>query len=73
MVWPIETAVAGPALGGLGLVEGIGSFAQPSSRAPRDGRFGLIAMGVIAFVVAFFAIFSPAVTAVTLTRSSASG
>ena len=61
--------------GGSGpLVEGIGSFAQAFQPGTSGwARFGLLAMGVIAFVVAFFAIFSPAVTAVTLTGSSASG
>jgi len=46
----------------------VGSFAQAFQPGTSGwARFGLIAMGVIAFVVAFFAIFSPAVTAVTLT------
>jgi len=69
MVWPIETAVALALLWGIwALVEGIGSFAQAFQPGTSGwARFGLIAMGVIAFVVAFFAILSPAVTAVTLT------
>ena len=69
MVWPIETAVALALLWGVwALVEGVGSFAQAFQPGTSGwARFGLLAMGVIAFVVAFFAIFSPAVTAVTLT------
>ncbi|MET0912594.1 MAG: DUF308 domain-containing protein [Acidimicrobiales bacterium] len=69
MVWPIETAVALALLWGVwALVEGVGSLAQAFQPGTSGwARFGLIAMGVIAFVAAFFAIFSPAVTAVTLT------
>lgn len=69
MVWPVTTGIALAMLWGVwALVEGVGSFAQ-AFQPDTSGwaRFALIAMGVIAFVVAFFAIFSPAVTAVTLT------
>ena len=69
MVWPLETAIALALLWGVwALVEGVGSIAQ-AFQPDTSGwaRFALIAMGVIAFIVAFFAIFSPAVTAVTLT------
>jgi uncharacterized membrane protein HdeD (DUF308 family) len=69
MVWPITTAIALALLWGVwALVEGVGSFAQAFQPGTSGwARFALIAMGVIAFVAAFFAIFSPAVTAVTLT------
>ena len=69
MVWPLDPPIALALLWGVwALVEGVGSIAQAF---PPDtsgwARFALFAMGVIAFIVAFFAIFSPAVTAVTLT------
>jgi uncharacterized membrane protein HdeD (DUF308 family) len=69
MVWPDTTAIALAVLWGVwALVEGIGSIAQAfEPGTPGFARFALIGMGVIALIASFFAIFSPAVTAVTLT------
>jgi uncharacterized membrane protein HdeD (DUF308 family) len=69
MVWPIETAIALVFLFGLwALVDGAGSFAQAFERGtPTSARILLVVMGVAALIAAFFAIFSPAVAAVTLT------
>ncbi|WP_433160209.1 HdeD family acid-resistance protein [Kribbella sp. CA-247076] len=69
IIWPIETAIALALLWGFwALTDGIGSLVQafrPESRG--SSRLWLVLLGVIALVAAFFAIFSPAVTAVTLT------
>jgi uncharacterized membrane protein HdeD (DUF308 family) len=69
MAWPIETAIALVLLFGLwALVDGAGSFAQAFERdTPPSARILLSVMGVAALIAAFFAIFSPAVAAVTLT------
>jgi uncharacterized membrane protein HdeD (DUF308 family) len=69
IAWPIETAVALAFLFGVwALVDGVGSFAQAFEKnTPTSGRILLIVMGVAALIAAFFAIFSPAVAAVTLT------
>lgn len=69
MAWPIETAIALALLFGVwALVDGIGSFAQAFEKGtPTSARILLLVMGVVALIVAFFAIFSPAVAAVTLT------
>ena len=69
IAWPIETAVALAFLFGVwALVDGAGSFAQAFEKnKPTSGRILLIVMGVAALIAAFFAIFSPAVAAVTLT------
>jgi uncharacterized membrane protein HdeD (DUF308 family) len=69
MAWPIETAIALAILFGVwALVDGIGSFAQAFEKGtPTSARILLLVMGVVALIVAFFAIFSPAVAAVTLT------
>ena len=69
MVWPLETAIALAVLFGVwALVDGIGSFAQAFEKGtPTSGRVLLVVMGVAALIAAFFAIFSPAVAAVTLT------
>lgn len=68
IVWPISTAIALALLWGFwALMDGIGSLTQALRPATRGSRLWLGAMGVIALVAAFFAIFSPAVTAVTLT------
>ena len=69
MAWPIETAIALVLLFGLwALVDGAGSFAQAFERnTPTSARILLSIMGFAALIAAFFAIFSPAVAAVTLT------
>jgi uncharacterized membrane protein HdeD (DUF308 family) len=68
IVWPISTAIALALLWGFwALMDGIGSLTQAFQPESRGSRFWLVLMGVIALVAAFFAIFSPAVTAVTLT------
>ncbi|HEX5861991.1 MAG TPA: HdeD family acid-resistance protein [Nocardioides sp.] len=69
IAWPIETAVALAFLFGIwALVDGVGSFAQAFEKNnTTSGRILLIVMGVAALIAAFFAIFSPAVAAVTLT------
>ncbi|MEV6287612.1 DUF308 domain-containing protein [Kribbella sp. NPDC051770] len=67
IVWPLSTAIALALLWGFwALMDGIGSLAQ-AFQPQAQGRVWLIVMGVIALVAAFFAIFSPATTAVTLT------
>jgi len=68
MVWPVSTAVALALLWGFwALTDGIGSLVQAFQPEARGGRVWLVVMGVLALVAAFFAIFSPAVTAVVLT------
>jgi uncharacterized membrane protein HdeD (DUF308 family) len=68
IVWPISTAIALALLWGFwALMDGIGSLTQAFRPESRGSRFWLALMGVIALLAAFFAIFSPAVTAVTLT------
>jgi uncharacterized membrane protein HdeD (DUF308 family) len=69
MIWPVATAVALALLWGVwALMEGVGSIVQAFEPGTSgSARFLLIAMGVIALVAAFFALFSPAVTAVGLT------
>jgi uncharacterized membrane protein HdeD (DUF308 family) len=67
MVWPLETAIALALLFGLwALTDGVSSIVQ-AFQPGATGRVWLVVMGVIALVAAFFAIFSPAVTAATLT------
>ncbi|MFI5713186.1 HdeD family acid-resistance protein [Kribbella sp. NPDC051620] len=68
IVWPISTAIALALLWGFwALMDGIGSITQALRPGSGGSRLWFAAMGVIALVAAFFAIFSPAVTAVTLT------
>jgi uncharacterized membrane protein HdeD (DUF308 family) len=68
IAWPISTAIALALLWGFwALMDGIGSLTQAFRPESRGSRFWLVLMGVIALVAAFFAIFSPAMTAVTLT------
>jgi uncharacterized membrane protein HdeD (DUF308 family) len=68
IVWPISTAIALALLWGFwALMDGIGSLTQAFRPESRGSRFWLALMGVIALLAAFFAIFSPAMTAVTLT------
>jgi uncharacterized membrane protein HdeD (DUF308 family) len=67
MVWPVSTAIALALLFGFwALVDGIGELVQ-AFRKGATGRVWLIVMGILSLIVAFFAIFSPAVTAVALT------
>jgi uncharacterized membrane protein HdeD (DUF308 family) len=68
IVWPLSTAIALALLWGFwALTDGIGSLVQAFQPESSGSRLWLIVMGVIALVAAFFAIFSPAMTAVTLT------
>ena len=68
VAWPIETATALVLLWGFwALVEGISLLVQAFQSKTQGSRLGRGVLGVIAVVVAFFAIFSPAVTAQTLT------
>jgi uncharacterized membrane protein HdeD (DUF308 family) len=67
MIWPLETAIALALLWGFwALVDGIGSIVQ-AFQPDATGRVWLVLMGIIALIAAFFAIFSPALTAVALT------
>jgi uncharacterized membrane protein HdeD (DUF308 family) len=70
MAWPISTAIALAVLWGFwALVDGVSWLA----RAFGPGRIGgpdrvwWILMGAVSLLAAFFALFSPGVTAVTLT------
>jgi uncharacterized membrane protein HdeD (DUF308 family) len=68
IVWPIETATALAFLWGLwALMDGVGLLTASFQPEARGSRLGLVLMGAIALVAAFFAIFSPAVTAKALT------
>ncbi|MFG1816656.1 HdeD family acid-resistance protein [Kribbella sp. NPDC049174] len=68
IVWPLETAVALALLWGFwALMDGVGLLAQAFQPEGQGSRVWLVLMGVIALVAAFFAIFSPAVTAKALT------
>lgn len=67
MVWPLSTAVALALLWGFwALFDGVGELVQ-AFQPGATGRLWLVLMGVISLAAAFFAIFSPAVTAVALT------
>lgn len=67
MVWPVTTAIALALLWGIwALTDGVGALVQAFQR-DATGRVWLVVMGVIGLIAGFFAIFSPAVTAVTLT------
>ncbi|GAA1656809.1 HdeD family acid-resistance protein [Kribbella alba] len=66
--WPRSTAIALALLWGFwALTDGVGSIVQAFQPESRGSRVWLVLIGVIALIAAFFAIFSPAVTAVTLT------
>jgi uncharacterized membrane protein HdeD (DUF308 family) len=68
LAWPGETAVAFVVLWGIwALVDGIGSIAEGFSSDPTGPRWIHLLMGAASIVVAFFAIFSPSMTATTLT------
>jgi uncharacterized membrane protein HdeD (DUF308 family) len=68
VVWPLETVTALAFLWGFwALFDGIGSIMQAfQPETTGRQRALLILIGLVALVVAFFAIFSPAVTAATL-------
>jgi uncharacterized membrane protein HdeD (DUF308 family) len=69
VAWPISTVVTLAVLWGIwALIDGIGLFVAAADReGPAGGRLLTVLMGVIALLAAFYGIFSPAVTAVTLT------
>jgi uncharacterized membrane protein HdeD (DUF308 family) len=68
IAWPIETGLALMLLWGFWvLVEGISLLVQAFRSKTEGSRLGRAVVGVVAIIVAFFAIFSPAVTAQTLT------
>jgi uncharacterized membrane protein HdeD (DUF308 family) len=68
MIWPIHTAIALAILWGVwALFDGVGWLIQAFGPMRTSGRVWSIIMGIIALLAAFFAIFSPAMAAVTLT------
>lgn len=68
IAWPIETGLALMLLWGFwALLEGISLLVQAFQSSTQGSRLGRGVLGVIAVIVAFFAIFSPGVTAQTLT------
>jgi uncharacterized membrane protein HdeD (DUF308 family) len=68
VAWPGETAVAFVVLWGIwALVDGIGSIVEGFNSDPPGPRWIHLLMGAASLVVAFFAIFSPSMTATTLT------
>lgn len=68
IVWPLETAIALVLLWGFWvLAEGISLLVEAFQSTTQGSRLGRAVLGVIALIVAFFAIFSPSVTAETLT------
>jgi uncharacterized membrane protein HdeD (DUF308 family) len=68
LVWPGETILAFVVIWGIwALVDGIGSVVQGLGSDPSGPRWLHLLMGVASLVVAVFAIFSPSVTATTLT------
>jgi uncharacterized membrane protein HdeD (DUF308 family) len=68
IVWPVSTATALVVLWGIwALVEGISLLVQAVRPEPGASRLLSVVLGLVALVAAFFAIFSPQVTAETLT------
>jgi uncharacterized membrane protein HdeD (DUF308 family) len=68
LVWPGETVVAFVVLWGIwALVDGIASLMEGFSTDPPGPRWIHLLMGVASLIVAFFAIFSPAMSAKALT------
>jgi uncharacterized membrane protein HdeD (DUF308 family) len=68
IAWPVDTAIALALLWGFWvLIDGIGSIVQAFQPESKGGRVWLVVFGLISLVAAFFAIFSPAVAAKTLT------
>jgi uncharacterized membrane protein HdeD (DUF308 family) len=68
VVWPVSTVTALMVLWGIwALVEGISCLVQATRPETTGHRLGSVVLGVVGLVAAFFAIFSPQVTAETLT------
>ncbi len=68
VVWPIETALALVLLWGFwALVEGISLLVEAFQSKTQGSRLGRALLGVITVIAAFLAIFSPGMTAQTLT------
>jgi len=68
IAWPIETGLALMLLWGFwALLEGISLLVQAVRPSEQGSRWGRALLGVIALIVAFFAVFSPGVTAQALT------
>jgi uncharacterized membrane protein HdeD (DUF308 family) len=68
IAWPIETAIALMLLWGFwALFEGVSLIAQAFRSSTQGSRLARGLIGLIALVVGLFAIFSPGVTAKTLT------
>jgi uncharacterized membrane protein HdeD (DUF308 family) len=68
IVWPVSTVTALVVLWGIwALVEGISCLVQAARPEPGASRLFSVVLGLVGLVVAFFAIFSPQVTAETLT------
>jgi uncharacterized membrane protein HdeD (DUF308 family) len=68
LAWPGETVVAFVILWGLwALVDGIGSLVEGFGTGPGSPRWLHLLMGLASLIVAFFAIFSPSMTASALT------
>lgn len=68
MVWPRSTALALIILWGCwALADGVISLGTAFTSRGAGGRVGLVLLGLLSLVVAFFAITSPGVTAAALT------
>jgi uncharacterized membrane protein HdeD (DUF308 family) len=68
LAWPGETVVAFVILWGIwALVDGIGSLVEGFDTGPGSPRWLHLLMGLASLIVAFFAIFSPSMTASALT------
>jgi uncharacterized membrane protein HdeD (DUF308 family) len=68
LAWPGETVVAFVILWGIwALVDGIGSLVEGFGTGPGSPRWLHLLMGLASLIVAFFAIFSPSMTASALT------
>jgi uncharacterized membrane protein HdeD (DUF308 family) len=68
IAWPIESAIAFVLLWGFwALFDGVGDLIQAFQPESKGNRLWLVVMGVISLIVAFFAIFSPAMAATALT------
>ncbi|GAA1572808.1 hypothetical protein GCM10009789_27940 [Kribbella sancticallisti] len=68
IAWPVSTVTALVVLWGIwALAEGISCLVQAARTESGRSRLGWAVVGVVGLVAAFFAIFSPQVTAETLT------